>query len=103
MIVLIARYYGKPGQGDIIEAALKQMAPQVAESEPGCTLYHACRSQEHADLFLLYEHYMDEAALLRHRETPHFQQIIEGIIIPLLEKRERELYTLVVGQGDITQ
>jgi quinol monooxygenase YgiN len=97
MIVLVARYHGKSGQGDAIEAALKQMAPLVAESELGCKLYQASRSQENSDLFLLYEHYVDEAALLHHRETPHFQQIIEGTIIPLLEKRERELYTLAVG------
>ena len=97
MIVLVAHYYGKPGQGDAIEAALKQMAPRVAEDEPGCKLYHASRSQENPDLFLLYEHYVDEAALLNHRETPHFKEIIEGTIMPLLEKRERELYTLAVG------
>jgi autoinducer 2-degrading protein len=97
MIVLVARYYGKPGQGDAIEAALKQMAPLVAESEPGCKFYQASRSQENSDNFLLYEHYVDEAALLHHRETPHFQRIIEGTVIPLLEKRERELYTLAVG------
>jgi quinol monooxygenase YgiN len=97
MIVLVARYHGKPGQGDAIQAALKQMAPRVAADEPGCKLYHACRSQENPDLFLLYEQYMDEAALLAHRETSHFKEIIEGTIVPLLEKRERELYTLVVG------
>lgn len=97
MIVLVARYYGKPGQGDAIELALKQMAPQVTESEPGCRLYQVSRSQEDADLFLLYEQYVDEAALLYHRKTPHFQKIIEGMIVPLLEKRERELYTLAVG------
>ena len=97
MIVLVAHYYGKPGQGDTIEAALKQMAPRVAEDEPGCKLYQASRSQENPDLFLLYEHYVDEAALLNHRETPHFKEIIEGTIMPLLEKRERELYTLAVS------
>jgi autoinducer 2-degrading protein len=97
MIVLVAHYYGKPGRGDAIEAALKQMAPLVATDEPGCKLYHASRSQENPDVFLLYEHYVDEAALLRHRETPHFKEIIEGTIMPLLEKRERELYTLAVG------
>ncbi|WP_052890404.1 putative quinol monooxygenase [Thermogemmatispora carboxidivorans] len=98
MIVLVARYYGKPGQGDAIEAALKQMAPRVAASEPGCLLYHACRSQEHPDQFLLYEQYVDEAALQQHRETEHYRQLVEGTILPLLEKRERDLYTLVVGQ-----
>jgi autoinducer 2-degrading protein len=97
MIVLVARYYGKTGQGDAIEAALKEMAPLVAKNEPGCKFYQASRSQEKPDQFLLYEQYVDEAALLHHRETPHFQRIIEGTIIPLLEKRERELYTLVVS------
>ena len=97
MIVLVARYFGKQGQGDAIEAALKRMAPRVAADEPGCKLYHASRSQEDPDFFLLYEHYVDEAALAGHRETPHFKEIIEGTIIPLLEKRERELYTLAVG------
>jgi quinol monooxygenase YgiN len=96
MIVLVARYYGKAGQGDSIEAALKRIAPLVAEHEPGCKLYHACRSQDKPDLFLLYEQYVDEAALLGHRETAHFKEIIEGTIMPLLENRERELYTLVV-------
>ena len=97
MIVLVARYYGKPGQGDTIEATLKQVAPLVKEREPGCKFYQASRSQDNPDNFLLYEHYVDEAALLAHRETPHFQELIEGTIVPLLEKRERELYTLAVG------
>lgn len=97
MLVLVARYHGKRGQGDAIEAALKQMAPLVAAHEPGCKLYQVNRSPDDMDQFLLYEQYIDEAALLSHREMPYFQQIIEGTVIPLLEKRERELYTLVVG------
>ena len=97
MIVLIARYHCKPGQRDTVEAALHEIAPLVAEREPGCKLYQVSRSQEDENLLLLYEQYADEAALLTHRETPHFKAIIEGRIIPLLEKRERELYTLVIG------
>lgn len=97
MIVLVARYQGKSGQGDTIEAALRRMASLVAENEPGCKLYQASRSRENPDLFLLYEHYTDESALISHRETPYFQQIIEGTIVPLIEKRERELYTLAIG------
>ncbi len=97
MIVLVARYYVKAGQGDAVEAALRRMAPLVAEHEPGCKLYQVNRLQENPDQFLLYEQYTDEAALLKHRETPHFREIIEGTIIPLLEKRERELYSLVIA------
>lgn len=90
MIVLTAYYYARPG-------ALKRMAPLVKEQEPGCTLYQAARSWDNPDVFLLYEQYADEAALLAHHETPHFKEIIEGTIIPLLQQRERRLYTLVVG------
>ena len=97
MIVLVAKYHVKAGHGDTVEAALKKMAPLVKAGEPGCTLYQACRSTENPDLFLLYEHYQDEAALLGHRETPHFKEFIEGVIVPLLDKRERELYTLAVS------
>jgi quinol monooxygenase YgiN len=97
MIVLAAYYFGKPGTGDEVEANLKKMAPIVAKTEPGCKLYQASRAQDNPDNFLLYEHYEDEAALAAHRETPHFKEIIEGTISPLLEKRERVLYTLAVS------
>jgi (4S)-4-hydroxy-5-phosphonooxypentane-2,3-dione isomerase len=46
---------------------------------------------------MLYEHYVDQAALDAHRATPHFKEIIEGTIIPMLEKRERFFYDLVVS------
>lgn len=97
MIVLVAMYHGQSGRGDEIEANLKRMAPLVNQHEPGCELYHACRSKENPDQFLLYEHYADDAALAAHRETPHFKEIIEGTIIPMLEKRERFFYDLTVG------
>jgi autoinducer 2-degrading protein len=97
MIVLVAKYIVKAGQGDAVEAALRRMAPLVKAGEPGCTLYHANRATDNPDLFLLYEHYTDQAALAAHRETPHFKDIIEGTIVPLLERRERELYHLVVS------
>lgn len=97
MIVLVAYYFGLPGSGDSIEENLKKMAVEVKQSEPGCLLYHACRSTDNPDNFLLYEHYSDQAAFEGHRTTPHFQSIIEGTIIPLLKKRERALYELAVS------
>ena len=97
MIVLVARYTVKPGQGDAVAAALQRMAPLVKAGEPGCTLYHVNRAANNPDLFLLYEIYKDDAALAAHRDTPHFKEIIEDTIVPMLEKRERELYNLVVS------
>ncbi|WP_409300002.1 putative quinol monooxygenase [Peribacillus sp. SCS-155] len=95
MIVLVAKYHCKEGKGDEVQTYLNQMKPLVEEHEPGCGAYFANRSQDNPDMFLLYEQYKDEAALEDHRETPHFKEIIEGKIVPILEKRERELFTLV--------
>jgi quinol monooxygenase YgiN len=96
MIVLVAKYHVQPGKRDEVVAALKRMAPLVKQHEPGCKLYHANISTENPDLILLYEHYADQQAFAGHRETPHFQEIIEGTIVPMLEKRERELYELAI-------
>ena len=78
MIVLVAKYTAKAGKGDTVAEALTRMAPLVKAGEPGCLVYHANRSTDNPDFFLLYEIYRDQAALAAHRET-------------------RELYTQVVG------
>ena len=95
--VLIARYTVKPGQVDAVREALGRMAASVAADEPACLLYNASVSVDNDHLFCLYEVYQDEAGLLAHRDTPHFKEIIEGTVVPLLENREREVYTRVLG------
>jgi quinol monooxygenase YgiN len=97
MIVLVAKYTVKPGRGDEVAAALQRMVAQVKANEPGCKLFHACRSNDDPNFFLLYELYEDQAALEAHREMPHFKQIVEGTIIPMLDQRVREFYTLVAS------
>lgn len=96
MIVLVARYQVKAGKAGEVLEALTRMARFVKEQEPGCKLYQVNRSTENPDHFLLYEQYADQAAFEGHRTTPHFKEIIEAIVIPLLDKRERELYELII-------
>jgi quinol monooxygenase YgiN len=97
MIVLVAKYTCKPGNREKVLEQLRKMSPLVASTEPGCKLYQASISTENENLILLYEHYVDQAALAAHRETPHFKEIIEGMVIPMLENRARELYELAVS------
>ncbi|HWQ15020.1 MAG TPA: putative quinol monooxygenase [Roseiflexaceae bacterium] len=97
MIVLVVKYYVNPGHGDAVAEALTRMAQLVREREPGCRMYHVCRATDNPDTFLLYEQYDDEAARAAHRATPHFQEIVEGTVRPLLQDSARELYTLVAG------
>jgi quinol monooxygenase YgiN len=71
------------------------MAAEVQANEPGCHAYYVNRSNDNPDYFLIYEQYDDEAALEVHRQAAHFKAIVEGRVVPLLEKREREFYSLV--------
>ena len=100
MRTLLARYRVQPGHSDEVEAALQEMAEAVARDEPACLLYRAARSVEDPDVFVLYEEYVDEAALLAHRETPHFRALIEGTVVPLLASREREVLVPVTPGGE---
>lgn len=94
---LIARYYVQPGKADIVEAGLARMAAAVKADEPACLIYNANVSVDDPNVYCLYEVYEDEDALVAHRDTPHFKEIIEGVIVPVLERREREVYRRVQG------
>lgn len=94
---LIARYYVVPGNSAVVETALRTMAERVKADEPACLIYNANVDPENENLYCLYEVYADEDAVVAHRETPHFKEFIEGAVVPVLEKRERELYRQVIG------
>ena len=94
MIVLIATYRGKPGAGDTIEPLLAELAAATRD-EPGCLLYLVNRSTTAVDTFVLYEHYVDDDALAAHRDSPHFQRLAVGHVIPMLEERVFDVYHLV--------
>ncbi|MCX7522536.1 putative quinol monooxygenase [Microbacterium sp. STN6] len=96
-LALIARYHVVPGNAALVEQSLREMAQHVAAHEPACLVYNANVDLENENLFCLYEVYTDEDAVAAHRETPHFKRFIEGTIVPVLEKRERELYRRVIG------
>lgn len=99
MRVLVARYRVRPGHGDEVEDLLVRMGEAVAGDEPGCLLYRAIRLVDDPDGFVLYEEYEDQAALEAHRETPHFRELIEGGVVPLLDGREREVGEPVGQRG----
>ncbi|KQV06521.1 putative quinol monooxygenase [Leifsonia sp. Root112D2] len=94
---LIARYHVVPGNAARVEDALRAMAERVKADEPACLIYNANVDPDNENLYCLYEVYTDEDAVAAHRETPHFKEFIESIIVPVLEKRERELYRQVIG------
>jgi (4S)-4-hydroxy-5-phosphonooxypentane-2,3-dione isomerase len=96
MLVLIAKYHIKTGKAPDVLAELAKMKPLVQANEPGCKCYQVSRSKENDHIVVLYEQYDDDEAVKAHRETPHFKTIIENTVVPMLEKREREFYELII-------
>jgi quinol monooxygenase YgiN len=96
LITLTVKYSCKPGQTEAVLDGLRRMSALVKEHEPGCTAYQISRSTETPELLFLYELYVDQAALDVHAQTDHFKRIIQGEVIPLLESRVRETFTLEI-------
>lgn len=62
------------------------------------TTYKVNQSQSDANTikFILFEAYNSEAAVAVHRASEHFQTIVLGRIVPMLEAREVTLATPLV-------
>jgi quinol monooxygenase YgiN len=94
MYVIIAQWYAKEGKQAEVAALAKSMLPH-ARSEPGCRLFMVNQAADDPRRFVLYEHFDDRAAFDAHTQTQHFKDIVVGKIVPLLENRVREVFTLV--------
>ena len=94
MVALVARYLVRAGREDEVAQALREFAA-LARAESGCSQYVVHQDPSEPRRILLYEQYLDQRALEAHRETPHFKAVIENRILPNLEGREREVYTVI--------
>ena len=96
MIVLIAQHFAQEGKDDDVAALLRQMSGYCnSDAEPGCITYIVNRNAENPRHFLIYEQYVDQAALEAHAETPMFKETLLGKEIPLLQSRERSFWSVV--------
>jgi quinol monooxygenase YgiN len=92
--VLVAHWRPRDGQTDKIEAILRELARDIRR-EPGNLQFTVNRSRSDPNEFLLYEQYVDEQAYLAHQQTPHFKTLVLERAVPLLERRERNAYSVV--------
>jgi autoinducer 2-degrading protein len=97
MLLMTVKYFIQEGHRDEVLAGLREMKDLVTASEPGCLLYQVWESRDEPNVFLLQEQYVDEDALKAHRETPHFKDILEARVIPLLKDRVREFYDPLIS------
>ena len=73
MIVLLARFRMKEGKENEALEAMRAMAQNVHEGEPGCLAYICHRSSSEPSELVWYEVYEDEAALGAHGASEHMK------------------------------
>ena len=85
---LSVTWIAKPGSEDRVKDILNRLA-RATSVEPGCLRYTVLQSIDDPRHFVLYEEYRDAAAVREHSESAHFQHLVVGEAVPLLESRER--------------
>ncbi len=86
MLIVIARYLVTEGHESVVARLLRQNA-EASRTEPGCLEFTVFQEIDDPRVILLYERYTDEDAFQAHRQTPHFKEIIEQQVVPLLDER----------------
>jgi quinol monooxygenase YgiN len=91
MVSLTVRMRFDEADHDAVAEMLRQLTP-ASRKEPGCVHYIAHFVEGDPCTILIYEQYLDEAALEYHRNTPHFHQFAVGGLY--LKMRERHVERL---------
>ncbi|MGW4161485.1 putative quinol monooxygenase [Streptomyces sp. NPDC004788] len=85
-VYVVARWLVKPGEEERVAELLREIAT-ASRMEAGCLGYRPVRSMANPAEIVLFEEYVDDAALTAHRESAHFQMLVLGQVVPLLEER----------------
>jgi len=86
MLIVVARYVVAEGHESRVAGLLRKNA-EASRAEPGCLEFSVYQEIDDPRAFLLYEQYTSEDAFQAHRRTPHFEDIIEQQVVPLLHER----------------
>ncbi len=98
MIGTVAVIAGKPGTGDTLEAALRDLATGT-HSEEGCVLYSLQRGVAEPDTFVTVEKWRSQADLDAHMQTPHIAAAL-GIATDLLARDILIIPTQILDVGE---
>jgi quinol monooxygenase YgiN len=89
MIHILAHWRAKDGKHQEVMALVKDMILKT-RAEPGCMLYDAYQNIEDPHFILLDELYASDEAVDAHRNSEHFQIIVQEKIAPLLAARSSQ-------------
>ncbi|OOQ56774.1 putative quinol monooxygenase [Mucilaginibacter pedocola] len=91
-IHVIAKWIVKPGELQTV-LGLLPVVVKATRAEPGNLFYHVQQDDTDPNTLLLFEGYMNESAAAQHRNSEHYQSIVAGQIVPLLQAREVNITT----------
>ena len=91
-VVVFATWVVTPAHLDTVLQLLPHIAT-ASRAEAGNLQYTACQSAADPNTILLYEVYEDQAAVEAHKNSPHYQQLVAGQVVPLLSDRKVTLAT----------
>ena len=86
-VYIFAKWQIKEGKLSAVLDLLTEVSIKSKE-EKGNLFYQINQSTSDKNTLMLYEAYKDESALADHRNSEHFQTLVIGQIVPLLENRE---------------
>lgn len=89
-IYLFAKWQVKEGHIDSVLQLLVQMTEKTRKEE-GNLFYRIHQSISDPNTLMLYEGYVDTAAVEAHRNADYFQNLVIGQIVPNLVSREANL------------
>ena len=94
MLILAVHVTIKAGSEEEVIPSLHKLQEETRR-EPGCIMYVGHQCTEDPRKFMFYEQYKDHAALEAHRNAPYFKEYVAGGLDTIMERRSRELYTVV--------
>jgi len=89
MLSFIVRMTFDPADREAVEEILCPLT-EASRQEQGCVSYIPHFVEGESCTVLLYEQYADEAALERHRASPHFHQYAIGGLYQKMKGRQLE-------------
>jgi quinol monooxygenase YgiN len=94
MLSFTVRMTFDQAEHDAIAEMLCHLTP-ATRKEPGCVSYIPHFVEGEACTIVIYEQYVDKAALEFHRNTPHFHQYAIGGLYQKMRERQMENLTAI--------
>jgi len=94
MLSFTVRLSFEEGTEEQIASTLRELM-HASRQEPGCVTYIPHFVSDAPLTVLIYEQYVDEAALEHHRNTPHFQQYAANGLYTLKHTRQMEFLNVI--------